>query len=147
MAALFALITGWSINATDAQPGINQAVLNALQALRSPFADHLMVIITALADRGPMTLLVLTVLGWLLLNGQRRTALYWLAAAGFALISGPLLKLLLQIPRPSISPVAAGSYAFPSGHTLWASVIFAFLAVVVARGLSLRRRWHEVKPM
>jgi undecaprenyl-diphosphatase len=140
-AVLFALVTGWSLSASGSPTGINETVLNALQSLRSPWADHLMVAITALADARSLTLLVLAVLGGLLLMQQRRAAIYWLAAAGFALITGPLLKLLLQIPRPLIVPAAGDSFAFPSGHTLWASVAFGFLAVLIARGLDLRWRW------
>ena len=138
--ALFTLITGWSLT-EGAQSGINYTVLEALQSLRTPWADHLMVFITGLADLESIALLFVMVLTYLLWKKYRRAALYWLAAAGFALVAGPLLKYGFQIPRPEIVAQAGASYAFPSGHTLWAMVMYGFLSVLVARTVTPRWRW------
>lgn len=138
--ALFTLITGWSL--TDgAHSGINYTVLETLQSLRTPWMDHLMVFITGLADLESIALLFVMVLTYLLWNGDRRALLYWLAAAAFALVAGPLLKYGFQIPRLDIIAQAGASYAFPSGHTLWAVVMYGFLSVLAARSLTLRWRW------
>ncbi len=100
-----------------------------------------MIYITRLADDGVVLSLIIGVLLFLIWRGHRRTALYWLAAALFCLIAGPLLKMGLQIPRPEVVTLAPDSYAFPSGHTLRAVVLYGFLSVIVARPLSLSRRW------
>ncbi|MCB1760090.1 MAG: VTT domain-containing protein [Gammaproteobacteria bacterium] len=141
MALLFALVTGWTLADPGASSGINETVLNTLQSLRSPWGDHLFVSITALADAKSLALLVSMVLAWLLLMRQRRAALYWLVATGFALLAAPLIKLVLRIPRPLLAPATGDSFAFPSGHTLWATIAFGFLAVLIARGLDPRWRW------
>lgn len=139
-ATLFTLITGWSLN-EGSEAGINYTVLETLQSLRTPWADHLMVFITGFGDWESMLLFFVVVLGYLLWSKRKRAALYWLAAAGFALLAGPLLKYGLQVPRPDIVGHAKTSYAFPSGHTLWAMVLYGFFAVLVARTLTARWRW------
>lgn len=139
-ATLFALITGWSLN-EGSDTGINYTVLETLQSLRTPWADHLMVFITGFADLESMLLFFVVVLSYLLWSKRKRAVLYWLAAAGFALLAGPLLKYGLRVPRPEIIAQAESSYAFPSGHTLWAMVLFGFFAVLVARTLTPRWRW------
>lgn len=121
--------------------GINQVVLQALQSIRTPWSDHLMIYLSRLADGSMIYPLVLTVMLALAWQGHRRTTLYWLAAALFCLIAAPLLKLGLQIPRPEVVSQPPDSYAFPSGHTLNAVVIYGFLSVIIARPLSLRWRW------
>lgn len=138
--ALFTLITGWSLN-EGAHSGVNYTVLETLQSLRTPWADHLMVFITGLGGVESMVLLFSMVLAYLLWRGHKRAALYWVAAAAFALMVGPLLKYGFQIPRPDIIVQASTSYAFPSGHTLWAMVMYGFLAVLAARTLTPRWRW------
>ncbi len=120
---------------------VNQGVLQVLQSIRTPWSDHLMIYLTRLADSWVTLSLIIAVLLFLIWRGHRRTVLYWLAAVIFSLVAGPLLKMGLQIPRPEVVTLAPDSYAFPSGHTLKAVVIYGFLAVIVARPLSLRWRW------
>jgi membrane protein DedA with SNARE-associated domain len=120
---------------------INQTVLQGLQSLHTPWADHLMVAITRITDTTLVYTLAVGIFGYLLWQGSRRTALYWLAAALFCIIASPLLKHGLQIPRPDIIAIPPGSYSFPSGHTLKAVVLYGFLAVILARPLDSRWRW------
>ncbi|MES9882672.1 MAG: VTT domain-containing protein, partial [Sedimenticola sp.] len=138
--AIFTLLLTTVIEGSHIET-INQGVLQALQSIRTPWSDHLMIYITRLADDGVVLSLIIGVLLFLIWRGHRRTALYWLAAALFCLIAGPLLKMGLQIPRPEVVTLAPDSYAFPSGHTLRAVVLYGFLSVIVARPLSLSRRW------
>lgn len=138
--AMFVLTLGWVLGGMPHQ-GMDAAVLNALQGLRTPWADHLMVIITSLANLEIMAPVFFVVLALLTAKGHRHAAMYWLAAAAFCLIASPLLKLGLQVPRPNIVALAEGSYAFPSGHTLRAAVVYGFLSVLLARASSPRWRW------
>ncbi len=140
-AALFTLILGWILKSGGTHQGLDYTVLQGLQALRTPWADQLMLLFTSLADSSVMISLFTAVLLLLLWRGHRRAARYWTTAAGFCLIATPLLKYSLHIPRPEVVPGAADSFAFPSGHTLWAMVLYGFLAIMVARGTSLRWRW------
>ncbi len=138
---LFSLVLGWVLGEGRQHLGIDSAVLEGLQALRTPWADHLMVVFTGLADLEAILPLFLAVLGYLLWRRHRLAALHWLAAGAFCLVAVPLLKHGFGVSRPDVIAGAAGSYAFPSGHTLWAVVIYGYLSVVVARAAPARWRW------
>ncbi|MEW7976370.1 MAG: phosphatase PAP2 family protein [Candidatus Sedimenticola endophacoides] len=137
---LFTLILGAVLDAS-AISGLDHTVLNALQSLRSPWADHLMTALTRLSDTNTVAGLSLGVLAYLAWRGHRRTLLYWLAAIGFALLVPSLLKNLLQIPRPDLLAIPPSSYSFPSGHTLKATVLYGFLSVMIARPIHSGWRW------
>jgi len=140
-AGLFSLTLGWVLGVGHEHQGIDRAVLEGLQSLHTPWADHLMVIFTGLADLEVILPLFLVVLGYLAWRRHRQAALHWLAAGAFCLVAVPLLKYGFGISRPTVVATAANSYAFPSGHTLWAVVIYGYLAVMVARASSNRWRW------
>jgi membrane protein DedA with SNARE-associated domain/membrane-associated phospholipid phosphatase len=54
-----------------------------------------------------------------------------------ALGLAPLIKLIVQRPRPEISPVLdVGGFAFPSGHATTSTIVFGALAFVLTRRLS-----------
>lgn len=138
--ALFSLVFGLVLSGTGLS-GLDQVVFQAMQSLRTPWADHLMLHFSRLADLGvtlPLALGVLLLLAW---QGHWRTTGYWLAALGFALLAPAILKYSLQIPRPDAGIADLGSYSFPSGHTLRATVLFGFLSVMTARALPSPRRW------
>jgi len=121
--------------------GLDNVVLQALQSLRTPWTDHLMVYFSHFTDTLPVIVLSLGLLLFLYLSGHARAASYWLAAVIFAVLGSYLLKLGLQVPRPEVVAQPPGSWSFPSGHTLKAVVLFGFLSVMIARPLSDRWRW------
>ena len=137
---LFALLTGAVLEGAGF-PGVDRALLDALQSLRTPWADALMVSVTQLTDLAPFIGFSLGMLALFALLGHRRTAQHWAAGILFCLLAAPLLKLGLQVPRPEVVNQVPTSFAFPSGHVLRATVAFGFLAVIVARTLDLRHRW------
>ncbi|MEN8174550.1 MAG: bifunctional DedA family/phosphatase PAP2 family protein [Pseudomonadota bacterium] len=118
---------------------VDRAVHAGLSALRAPVADHLMVFVTTLGDAWFLGLLVVTVTVLLWLR-DRRGAWHWLAAAAFAFAVPPLLKALLRIPRPELMDHLS-PWAFPSAHTLRATVIYGFLAVLASTDLRPAWRW------
>jgi undecaprenyl-diphosphatase len=73
--------------------------------------------------------------------GHRRTVRYWLAAAAFALVTPLLFKYGLRIPRPPTAPAELGPYGFLSAHVLRATVLYGFLAVLIARPVAATWRW------
>ena len=121
--------------------GVDQTLLLALQSLRTPWTDHLMVSLTRLADAEVIYPLMIAVLLYFLWQRHPRSAVYWLAAAAFAIAVPPLLKYALQIPRPDIIPYPETSYSFPSGHTLKAMVLYGYLSVVIAWSVAEKWRW------
>jgi undecaprenyl-diphosphatase len=137
---LFALTLGATLQGT-ALGGLDHMVLQTMQSLRTPWSDHLMLYLSRLADIEVVLVLVAGVLLFLLWQRHWRPAIYWLAAAGFGLFASVALKHGLQIPRPPLGIDGLGPYSFPSSHVLRATVIFGFLAVIVARAMPLNWRW------
>jgi len=137
---LFALVTGFTI-AGAPDLSLNRTALNLALSLQTPTANHLMAGFSRLGDLAVILPLVLVVSGWWYWRGGHRHANYWLAAGTFAVLAGPLLGYLLQVPRPHIGPGGLTSWAFPSGHTLRATVVYGFLAVALAGGMTPTWRW------
>lgn len=137
---LFALVAGFAV-AGAPNLGINQTVLNLALSLHTPTADHLMAALSRVADLAVILPLTAAIYAWLFGCGERRQANYWLAAVAFAILAGPILKVLLQVPRPDIGLTGLTPWAFPSSHTLRATVIYGFLAVVLAGGTAPSWRW------
>ncbi|MFO1430017.1 MAG: VTT domain-containing protein [Candidatus Competibacteraceae bacterium] len=112
------------------------------QSLRTPWVDRLMVACTELGDAPVKLALALTVFAWLLWQRARLAALHWLAALGFGLAIATLLKWLFQVPRPMVTlDNGLFSYAFPSNHAALTTILFGFLAVLIARELPPAKRW------
>lgn len=137
---LFALVAGFAVaGAPDLL--VNQAALDFALSLRTPAANHLMAVFSRLADLTVILTLTLGVYGWLRWRGEERRANYWLAAGAFAMLAGPLIKFLLQVPRPDIGLTGLSPWAFPSSHTLRATVVYGFLAVSLAGSMTQTWRW------
>lgn len=119
----------WTVQALGGGPlpDLDEALRHALEALRTPWADRLLLPLAALG--APLTLLPLfgTVLLWLLLRRQWQAASHWLAAALFAL----LFALLQGLTPAGIAPAKA---------VVAAAALYGFLAVLFSRGCG--ERWH-----
>jgi membrane protein DedA with SNARE-associated domain/membrane-associated phospholipid phosphatase len=138
--ALFGLATGLTVLGAGAL-GMNRTALDLAQSLSSPLADHLMLALSRLADIPVILALVVAVYLYQRVRQGGRQSNYWLAAAGFALVAPFLLQVLLRVPRPDLGADLAAAlgdaspWAFPSSHVLRATVVYGFLAVVLARSL------------
>jgi undecaprenyl-diphosphatase len=137
---LFVLGTGLVIQG-GVLGGTDRLVLEALQSLRSPYSDRLMVALGGLGDLWVSLALTAGMAAMLWHAGHRRTVRYWLAAAAFAFVTPLLFKYGLQIPRPPTAPAELGPYGFLSAHVLRAAVLYGFLAVLVARPVAATWRW------
>jgi membrane-associated phospholipid phosphatase len=100
-----------------------------------------MVSLSRFGDAAVVVPLTGGVLLYLALQRHWRTINYWLAAAGFGMLSSVLLKYSLRIPRPDSGIQGLSPYAFPSTHAMRATVLYGFLAVMIARALPARWRW------
>jgi membrane protein DedA with SNARE-associated domain/membrane-associated phospholipid phosphatase len=138
--ALFGLATGLTVLGAGAL-GINRTALDLAQSLYSPVADQLMLALSRLADLPVILALLLAVYIYQRLRHGGRQSNYWLAAGGFALVAPYLLQFLLRVPRPELGTDLAAAlgdlspWAFPSSHVLRATVVYGFLAVVLARSM------------
>lgn len=117
-------------------------VFNALQSLRSPLGDRVMVMVTELGDSFVLYGFTLLLSLWLIWRRDWRMALHWvITVAAVALLTWSL-KLHTAVERPPLLDTSLMSYAFPSGHASLSVAVFGFLAVAFAR--ELRSNWHWV---
>ena len=117
---------------------VDKTVYRLLQGLRTPFGDSVMIALTQLGDAAVTLPVIMAVLLWMLWKRAWRPAAYWLAAASFGAALTVILKAGFGLPRPVVLYDGASAFGFPSGHAAMSVVVFGFLAVLVARELSLR---------
>ena len=119
----------------------DQAVYHFFQSLRNSWSDRIFVAITELGDSFVNVCLSGAVL--LVLLGKRcyRAASYWALTIFVGLAGVQLLKWLIHSPRPMALYHGASAYGFPSGHTTMSVILYGFLAILLARGLSGTLRW------
>jgi undecaprenyl-diphosphatase len=110
-------------------PG-NLAVPKGPQWLLSAALD-----ITALGSATVLSLAVVSVVGFLLLQGLWRRALIVLGASLGGGFLNAALKQLYQRPRPDVVPHLreAMSLSFPSGHALQSAAVYLTLGVLMMR--------------
>jgi len=79
----------------------------------------------------------------IVLVGKRcyRAATFWALAVLGGLLGVQLLKWTLHLPRPVSIYHGAAAYGFPSGHSTMSVVLYGFLAILLARGVTGTRRW------
>ena len=112
-----------------------------LQHFRTPVGDRVMIAVTELGDPAVALAVIAAVLAWLLWRREWRDAKYWLAAVVFGELVVATIKAALHFPRPDGFAAAATSYSFPSGHASMSTVIYGFLAVLIAPALRAGWRW------
>jgi undecaprenyl-diphosphatase len=97
--------------------------------------------VTSLGSHVVLTMLVITVAGFLIGTGKRAAAMFLVAAVGGGALFSALLKELFQRPRPAVVThlVEVSSASFPSGHAMLAAVTYLTLGAIVARVLPSQR--------
>ncbi|MCB0062637.1 MAG: phosphatase PAP2 family protein, partial [Caldilineaceae bacterium] len=91
--------------------------------------------LTALGGVALLTLLTVSVVGFLFLQGTKRAAYFVAVAIVGGVVLGTGLKALFDRPRPELVPHLSYVYtaSFPSGHSLNAAVVYLTLGVLLAR--------------
>ena len=91
--------------------------------------------ITALGSATVLGLAVVTVAGFLFLQGMWRRALIVIGASLGGWFLNGALKMLFQRPRPDVVPHLreAMSLSFPSGHALQSAAVYLTLGVLMMR--------------
>ena len=120
---------------------LDDQIYRALQTLRTPAFDQLMIAITALGDQwvvAPVTLAAIALCAYY----KRTIAETYLlvALAGGALIVGGI-KMLIHRPRPAPIYNGPAEFSFPSGHAAVSIVVLGFLAVLLLQGAP--QRWRR----
>lgn len=114
----------------------DRAIYHALQEIRSPAADTVMIGITELGDTRVVVAITAVVFLWLAWKRAWHTATFWLVAVAGASALNTVIKVTLHRTRPNELLYSGWSaFSFPSGHSTTNLVLYGFLAVLVARGL------------
>ncbi|MBP1884281.1 phosphatase PAP2 family protein [Sinorhizobium mexicanum] len=117
------------------------AIYNALQDLRTAPGDAVMIAVTELGDTFVVVAVTIAVLLWFAWNRAWRTSAFWLLAIAGASAIITVIKITLHRTRPAESLYTGSSaFSFPSGHSTANTVLYGFLAFLVALGL--RRAWR-----
>jgi len=121
--------------------GLDQSLYHFFQELRIPWIDALMVFTTELGDYQVTLPLSLVVFLWLIWRRNHSAAWHWLAALGFGMATNLLFRWLLPVASPDQATPGVIGYSFPSSHATFSTLVFGFLAVLIARELPPARRW------
>ncbi len=121
--------------------GLDQSLYHFFQELRTPWADALMAFTAELGDYQVTLPVSLVVFAWLVWRRNRSAAWHWLAALGFGMATNLLFRWLLPVSSPIEVAQGVQGYSFPSSHATFSTLVFGFLAVLIARELPLARRW------
>jgi undecaprenyl-diphosphatase len=128
--------------------GFDEAVMRSLRTagdladpIGPPWLEEGVRDLTALGSIVVLTLLTIAVLGFLLIDGKRATALYVLVAVGGGALLSTLAKTLFARPRPELVAhlVEVTSYSFPSGHATSSAVTYLTLGVLLASAQRRKR--------
>jgi len=144
--AVTLLLTAWGLLtlmiALPHQGGMlpfDEPVMNAMQALRTPWADQVMLFLDGFGSLVVLLPIVVFTLIYLLWRKRRLAALHWLVAT----LTGLLLALLFDLLLGGASgPVveAIGQPIRPNMHLVFSLVVYGFFAVIIARQFPRRRR-------
>jgi undecaprenyl-diphosphatase len=110
------------------------AIARAVQGPTSGTIDSAAGAVSLIGDDFPsMVVLALIGVGLLIRLGRRDLALFLGVAAALRAL-GPVLKVLIGSPRPSIEAVLiiaeADGLGFPSGHAMGASLFYGAIAII-----------------
>ncbi|WLQ14134.1 bifunctional DedA family/phosphatase PAP2 family protein [Hahella aquimaris] len=136
---LFILWTLLVMN-TDAVSHLNAWIAENMQRLHTPILDYLFIGLTLLGD--PTFLYIAFGFFGLLLLLQKNLRLM-LCCVGAGLVTHAAttgLKHWLQVARPE-ALLAPESFAYPSGHTSGAVLVYGLATSMLAREFSPPRRW------
>jgi undecaprenyl-diphosphatase len=134
--AFFAFLQLAAEVSSGATTGVDEAIMRWVDAHSSAGLDGYARSVTQLGSWIVMTVMALLVSVFLWIHGERRAlALLWIGLAG-VLLMDQTLKEFFARARPQVfewRTYRPSSYAFPSGHTLNATVGYTMFAFLVAR--------------
>ncbi len=116
------------------------AVLHLMQALRTTWADAVMIRITELGDATVVVGVVLAGALWLVYRRAWRALAHWVAAPVLAELLTFVFKITLRVARPEAAYQGWERFSFPSGHATVSTALYAFLAFLAVRELKPRRQ-------
>jgi len=139
------LLWGFLALASEVMEGdttaIDTAILRALRKADDPsrtigpgWLQGAVLDLTAIGGPTVLWLVVLSVVGFLLLQARYRTAIVVMATAASGDILNVVLKNLFLRPRPDVVPHlrdVSGTMSFPSGHAMESAIIYLTLGAML----------------
>jgi undecaprenyl-diphosphatase len=120
----------------DRLVSLDDSIYHALQNLRSPPGDAVMVLFSELGDSTVVIGVTGILFVWFVWRRAWRTAFYWLATIAGASALNTAIKVALHRPRPGDSLYEGWSaYSFPSGHSTVNVVLYGFIVFLTCREL------------
>jgi membrane protein DedA with SNARE-associated domain/membrane-associated phospholipid phosphatase len=119
---------------------LNEPTFELLRSLRTRVGDDLMLAATLLGNKYVQLTAGILIFAWLFLKRYRWAAWHWFSVIVLSAGTSQALKLLYYSPRPTglLNPQLTSS--FPSGHTILATALFSFLAMLLTHHLPAERR-------
>jgi membrane protein DedA with SNARE-associated domain/membrane-associated phospholipid phosphatase len=118
------------------------AVANLVTGLRTTWSDHILILVTTLADTPITAVVALIAAAWLWWLGRRHLAYGVVAVVGVTTLFALGLKATAHVPRPHPIYTGAVEFSFPSGHATFASAIYGVLGWLIAHDLD--RPWRTL---
>ena len=116
--------------------GLDHQIYGAVQDLRAPSYDRLMIAATMLGDQQVFLLVALAALSVCIAYRHWRAAAFLaVAGAGGALFVGGI-KMIIRRARPVSIYDGVAEYSFPSGHAAMSIVLVGFIGLLIAHGAS-----------
>ncbi len=106
----------------------------AVQKLRSPGVDRVMLTLTLLGDLRLALLMGSIVLAALLYQRRWWLAIHLLIVGMGSMLSVSLIKSTLARARPDVPDIILDSFSFPSGHACTAAVAWGLVTLMLAYG-------------
>ena len=115
----------------DPLTSVDLSVYHFLQSVRTPWGDTVLAGLATLGSGLTLTVLIVTVVVWMIVERRWRTIAYWLAAVVFSQLL--ILGLQLAMQRSPPNELMNGRYVFPSNHVAATVIVYGFLAFLLAR--------------
>jgi len=108
---------------------------DASKPIGPAWVESAMLDLTALGGPTVLGLLVISVTGFLALQGRYRTALFIFITSATGVAVGYALKAVFMRARPTIVPQLrpVGETSFPSGHAMQSAIVFLTLGTLLMR--------------
>lgn len=120
--------------------GLNEPVCSLLTSFRSHTVDRIAVVVTMMGEVEMLMIAASIFLLWLVWKRYWYIAIHWVAIVGLTGIVVQGMKYFINSPRPGMILHLLHSSSFPSGHAAFSLALFGFLAVIIARELTPKRR-------
>ena len=142
LAACFVVLACW-VAIAGSFPGDEWVLVHLYDAIGTSW-DDAMVTVGDITDLAPLVAVSLVTAAVLIVMKRRPEAVRFTAIVAVVFVVNPILKVIVNRPRPDIrpSPEELSSFSFPSGHAAsTAAVVGGFVLLVRSPA---RRRWAAV---